>query len=97
MDDKCKNCESGAACVPFFLHENAMMHYNRANHRLELGVARRDIMSLALYDDVGRCVYTGKPLLGFINMRSRPSGYYIIRLTTIDQEHYLRFYHTKNK
>ena len=34
MDEKCKNCESGQACVPFFLHENAMMHYNRANHRM---------------------------------------------------------------
>jgi hypothetical protein len=34
MDEKCKNCESGNACVPFFLHENAMMHYNRANKRM---------------------------------------------------------------
>ena len=34
MDEKCKNCESSQACVPFFLHENAMMHYNRANKRM---------------------------------------------------------------
>ena len=34
MDENCKNCDSGQACVPFFLHENAMMHYNRANHRM---------------------------------------------------------------
>lgn len=35
MDDKCRNCEGKEqACVPFFLHENAMMHYNRANHRM---------------------------------------------------------------
>ena len=35
MDEKCKNCEGkDMACVPFFLHENAMMHYNRANHRM---------------------------------------------------------------
>ena len=34
MEDKCKNCESGNACVPFFLHENAMMHYNKANKRM---------------------------------------------------------------
>ena len=34
MEEKCKNCESGNACVPFFLHENAMMHYNRANKRM---------------------------------------------------------------
>ena len=31
----CKNCEGKEqACVPFFLHENAMMHYNRANKRM---------------------------------------------------------------
>lgn len=34
MEEKCKNCEKDQACVPFFLHENAMMHYNRANHRM---------------------------------------------------------------
>lgn len=35
MENKCKNCEGKEqACVPFFLHENAMMHYNRANHRM---------------------------------------------------------------
>lgn len=77
--------------------QQEMIVYNRSNLRLEVGVARRDIMSLALYDDVGRCVYTGKPLLGYINMRNRPSGYYIVRLTTMEQEYYLRFYHMKNK
>ena len=35
MEEKCKNCEGKEqSCVPFFLHENAMMHYNRANHRM---------------------------------------------------------------
>ena len=34
MEDKCNNCEQKQACVPFFLHENAMMHYNRANKRM---------------------------------------------------------------
>lgn len=34
MEEKCKNCEGGQACVPFFLHENAMMHYNHANKRM---------------------------------------------------------------
>lgn len=29
-----KQCDSKQACVPFFLHENAMMHYNRANKRM---------------------------------------------------------------
>jgi len=30
----CKNCEEQQACVPFFVHENTMMHYNRANKRM---------------------------------------------------------------
>ena len=30
----CKNCEDQQACVPFFDHENTMMHYNRANKRM---------------------------------------------------------------
>ena len=34
MKEDCKNCENNHACVPFFLHENAMMHYNRANKRM---------------------------------------------------------------
>jgi hypothetical protein len=34
MEEKCKNCDNGSACVPFFLHENAMMHYNKANKRM---------------------------------------------------------------
>ena len=30
-----KSCSGkDQACVPFFLHENAMMHYNRANKRM---------------------------------------------------------------
>ena len=33
-NNSCKNCGKEQACVPFFLHENAMMHYNRANHRM---------------------------------------------------------------
>ena len=38
MDDKCKNCDNSHACVPFFLHENAMMHYNMANKRMLLAL-----------------------------------------------------------
>lgn len=34
MESKCRNCEDRQACVPFFLHENTMMHYNRANKRM---------------------------------------------------------------
>ena len=35
MEQKnCNNCDQKTACVPFFLHENAMMHYNKANKRM---------------------------------------------------------------
>ena len=37
MDTNCKNAntnEPTPACVPFFLHENTMMHYNIANKRM---------------------------------------------------------------
>ena len=30
----CKNCEEKQACIPFFEHENTMMHYNHANKRM---------------------------------------------------------------
>ena len=34
MEEKCKNCEDRQACIPFFAHENMMMHYNMANRRM---------------------------------------------------------------
>jgi len=39
MDEKCKNCDDRAACVPFFAHENVLMHYNRANRRMLIALA----------------------------------------------------------
>ena len=34
MDEKCKGCDGKQACIPFFVHENSMMHYNRVNRRV---------------------------------------------------------------
>ena len=34
MKEECKNCDEKTACVPFFAHENVLMHYNRANRRM---------------------------------------------------------------
>ena len=35
MEDKCKNCEEReSSCVPFFLHENAVMHKDMDNERM---------------------------------------------------------------
>ena len=33
-ETKCNNCDDRQACVPFFLHENAMMHKDRDNKRM---------------------------------------------------------------
>lgn len=30
----CKNCDEKQACVPFFLHENALMHKDKDNKRM---------------------------------------------------------------
>lgn len=73
------------------------VRYNREKRSLEVGIDRKDIVSLSLYNDAGQCVYTGRPLWGHIRMRRYPTGYYIIRVTTIDEEKYLRFFHMKNK
>lgn len=34
MEEKCRNCDELKACVPFFLHENAMMHKDTDNKRM---------------------------------------------------------------
>ena len=36
MEENCKNCDERerVACVPFYAHENVLMHYNRANRRM---------------------------------------------------------------
>ena len=39
MEEKCKGCEDRQACVPFFVHENSMMHYNRVNKRILITVS----------------------------------------------------------
>ena len=31
--ENCSNCKDNQACVPFFAHENALMHYGRVNKR----------------------------------------------------------------
>ena len=34
MEEKCNNCEHKQACVPFYIHENAMMHKDADNERM---------------------------------------------------------------
>lgn len=39
MENNCKNSDEKRACVPFFAHENVLMHYNRANRRMLIALA----------------------------------------------------------
>ena len=39
MDEKCMKCDDKQACVPFFVHENSLMHYNRVNKRILITVS----------------------------------------------------------
>ena len=39
MKEQCENCTEKQACVPFFAHENVLMHYNRANRRMLIALA----------------------------------------------------------
>ena len=32
--NECRKNEQTPACIPFFAHENTMMHYNTANRRI---------------------------------------------------------------
>lgn len=34
MTESCRNCEEKQACVPFFVHEESLMHYSRVNRRV---------------------------------------------------------------
>ena len=33
-EKNCSNCDNRQACVPFFIHENSMMHYSKTNKRM---------------------------------------------------------------
>lgn len=51
----CKNCEDKtAACVPFFAHENVLMHYNRANKRMLIALV---VVCVTLAVIIGIFVY----------------------------------------
>ena len=34
MQEQCRNCDEKQACVPFFVHEESLMHYSRVNRRV---------------------------------------------------------------
>ena len=58
------------AQVPFFLHENAMMHYNKANHRMLIALI---VVCITLSIVIGIFVYGNtvreKQLIDLVNQR----------------------------
>lgn len=58
------------AQVPFFLHENAMMHYNKANHRMLIALI---VVCITLSVVIGIFVYGNtvreKQLIDLVNQR----------------------------
>lgn len=46
MTENCNNCEQKQACVPFFIHENAMMHKDADNERMAKIVKGLRIMNI---------------------------------------------------
>ncbi|MBQ9418616.1 MAG: leucine-rich repeat domain-containing protein [Bacteroidales bacterium] len=79
------------------IYTQEAVSYNGNKHRIELEIDKDELVEVSLYNEAGLCVQTGKPRRGHISMRRRPTGYYIVRVSTIDDERVLRFFHDKNK
>ena len=69
--------------------------YNAKRRRLEIPFDRREIDEVSLYNDAGKCLMTGRPRSGHINMRRFKTGYYAVRVITFDKDIILRFFHKK--
>ena len=70
MENNCRNCDEKQACVPFFAHENVLMHYNRANKRMLIALI---VICATLSLVIGIFVYGNtvreKQLIDMINQR----------------------------
>ena len=70
MENNCRNCDDKQACVPFFAHENVLMHYNRANKRMLVALI---VICATLSLVIGIFVYGNtvreKQLIDMINQR----------------------------
>ena len=80
---------------PMYTQEEIV--YNSGRRRLEFEIDKRDLVEVTLYNEAGLCVYTGKPRRSYVNMRRYPTGHYIVRVSTFNDERVLRFFHDKNK
>lgn len=69
-ENKCSNCDDRQACVPFFLHENAMMHYNRANKRMLIALITICVtLSIVIAIFVHGNTVREKQLIDMVNQR----------------------------
>lgn len=69
-ETKCNNCDDRQACVPFFLHENAMMHYNRANKRMLIALITICVtLSIVIAIFVHGNTVREKQLIDMVNQR----------------------------
>ena len=69
-ETKCSNCDDRQACVPFFLHENAMMHYNRANKRMLIALITICVtLSIVIAIFVHGNTVREKQLIDMVNQR----------------------------
>ena len=72
---ECKNRDDRQACVPFFAHENVLMHYNRANKRMLIALI---VVCVTLAVIIGIFVYGNtvreKQLIGMVNQRITEVG-----------------------
>ena len=71
--------------------------YNKEKRRIEVPFDKSEIVSIALYNDAGQCVFTGLPSNGHINMRRYPTGAYIVRVSTLYEETIVRFFHARKR
>ena len=80
---------------PIGLQEQVI--YNNDKRRLDINIDKNNLLKVDLYNSAGECVISGLPRHGNINMRRFPTGYYIVRVTTIEDVKILKFLHVKKK
>ena len=73
------------------------MVYDNDKRRLNSDIDKKNLLNVDIYNNAGECVISGLPRNGHINMRRFPTGYYIARVTTIEDVKILKFLHVKKK
>lgn len=71
--------------------------YNNEKKRLDININKKQLLGVDVYNGAGECIITGIPRRKHIDMKRYPTGYYIVRVTTLDEIKVLKFLHVKNK